>query len=65
MVREQNGRAIFWNGHLCEGDRMVVSKPETFILWTRCGKQDVPAGHARELEPSDHITCPICRQFLH
>jgi len=65
MILEQNGRRIFWNGHLCQGARLVTSDPETFILWTRCGLHDVPTGAARELAPEDRITCDFCREFLH
>jgi hypothetical protein len=65
MFTEINGHAIYWNGHLCEGDRMHPSDPGTFILWTRCGQQDVPPPRAREFEPLGHITCPVGRQLLH
>jgi hypothetical protein len=64
MVREQNGRAIFWNGHLCEGNQMMT-EPDTFIFWTRCQKLDVPVNAAHQLKSEDHITCDLCRKFLH
>jgi hypothetical protein len=65
MVKEQNGHAIFWNGHLCEGHQMAAADANTFILWTRCNLHDVPAGQARELAATDQVTCPACRRFLH
>jgi hypothetical protein len=65
MVTEINGHAIFWNGHLCEGDRMISADQDSFILWTRCKKHDVPAKAARELGPQDQITCEVCRRFFH
>lgn len=59
-----NGNEIFWDGHLCEGDRMINSDPGTFILWTRCGKHDVPAdkGHTGPRAPKD-IECEECRKI--
>jgi hypothetical protein len=65
VITEINGRAIYWNGHLCEGDRMIPHYPSTFRLWTRCKQYEVPLSAARTLEPKDEITCEICRQFLH
>jgi hypothetical protein len=57
MVTKINGHAIYWNGHLCEGDRMHPSDKTTFLLWTRCQKLYVRAGSAHELGPQDLITC--------
>ena len=52
---------IFWNGHLCEGDRIVTSNPNTFILWTRCGKHDVPANQGYTGPSAEQeIKCPDC-----
>jgi hypothetical protein len=53
-------RLIFWNGHLCEGARMVDRDPGTFLLWTRCGKHDVPANAAWEKRAEDKIECAEC-----
>ena len=46
VARERNGHAIYWNGHLCEGDRLVEGDLDTFVPWTRCGKHDVPRNAA-------------------
>lgn len=56
---------IFWNGHLCEGDQMVPFDRGTFILWTRCGKHDVPAGegHIGPKAPDD-VECEDCLRVL-
>ena len=60
VARERNGHAIYWNGHLCEGDRLVEGDPDTFVLWTRRGKHDVPRNAALEKRPEDEVKCPIC-----
>jgi hypothetical protein len=65
MITEQNGHSIYWKGHLCEGDQIVAADPDTFILWTRCQKLDVPASAACELGPQDRTTSEVCRRFLH
>lgn len=63
LVTKQNGRDIVWNGHLCEGARMVQRDPGTFLLWTRCHKHDVPANAAYTRIPEDVITCVACQEF--
>ena len=65
MVTEQNGHAIFWRGHLCEGDRMIVTDPDSFILWTGCGLHAVPPARAHDLRMVDEVTCVMCQEFLH
>jgi hypothetical protein len=60
VARERNGHAIYWNGHLCEGDYLVATDPDTFVLWTRCGRHDVPPNAAREKRPEDRVSCTIC-----
>jgi hypothetical protein len=65
MVTEINGRPIYWNGHLCEGGQMHPSDPDTFLVWTRCQKHEVPAKSVRELGLQDQVTCEVCRRFLH
>ena len=60
VTRERTGHAIYWNGHLCEGDYLVPTDAETFVLWTRCGRHDVPPNAAWEKRPEDEVTCPIC-----
>ena len=57
-----NGQEVFWNGHLCEGSQIIASNyRDTFILWTRCGAKDVPAGkgYIGPTAPND-IKCPEC-----
>ena len=60
VARERNGHAIYWNGHLCEGDYLVPTDADTFVLWTRRGRYDVPRNAAWEKRPEDEVTCPIC-----
>jgi hypothetical protein len=57
LTIKQNGHDIFWNGHLCEGADVHRG---IFLLWTRCGKHDVPAGKAWERRPEDIVTCAAC-----
>lgn len=63
LTTRQNGNVIIWNGHLCEGDQMISSDRGTFILWTRCGKRDVPANKGYEGGEKD-VTCDLCQEFL-
>ena len=60
VAHERNGHAIYWNGHLYEGDYLVPTDPDTFVLWTRCGKHDVPADAPWEMRPEYEVMCPIC-----
>ena len=62
-VRTRNGNAIFWNGHLCEGCRIISQDANTFLLWTLCAKHDVPANQAWEKRPEDIVTCPNCAEI--
>lgn len=59
LITEKNGNPIIWRGHLCEGDRMISSNADTFILWTRCGEHDVPANKARYGRIED-VHCSKC-----
>lgn len=60
----QNDRPIVWEHrgvlHLCEGSRLVPHDRETFVLWTRCGRHDVPANAASEKLPNERVTCAAC-----
>jgi hypothetical protein len=47
VARERNGHAIYWNGHLYEGDRLVPTDADTFVLWKRCERHGVPRNAAR------------------
>jgi hypothetical protein len=53
-IRWDDGKAI----HACEGARIVVSDPGTFVVWTRC-EQDVPA-NAGFRENGEAVTCQKC-----
>lgn len=58
-----NGHPMVWNGHLCEGSQMVPFDRGTFVLWTRCGKHDVPTGKAQAgPDALSHVTCDECRR---
>lgn len=59
LTTEINGSPIIWRGHLCEGERMVAGNHDTFILWTRCGEHDVPAGKASTGRFED-VHCSKC-----
>lgn len=54
------GLPLFWEGHLCEGSQLALGHPDTFCIWTRCQRRDVPAGAARLKEPTDEVTCQEC-----
>ena len=64
MKTLEKGQEIFWSGHLCEGDRIHERDPNTFLLWTRCGKHDVPAnkGYTGPKAPGD-VECPECLEI--
>lgn len=46
--------------HWAVGDRMVPQDRGTFILWTDCGKHDVPANSAWYYT-GETITCEECK----
>ncbi len=55
-------RAIVWSFregplHLCEGAEV---HPGIRLLWTRCGKHDVPAGSGWLQRRDDVIECAAC-----
>ena len=61
--REIDGMPLRWGSpdglvHACEGDQMVPSDPGTFLLWTICGKHDVPANAG--VKSRAKVTCPDC-----
>lgn len=57
--RNEMSEAIIWNGHLCEGAKLVPIDSSTFCLWTKCGKHDVPANSAHKGDRSE-VDCPVC-----
>ena len=46
--------------HQAKGDQMIPSDRGTFIMWTVCGKKDIPA-NAAHLGSLDSVDCPECR----
>ena len=54
-----HGMPIVWNGHLCEGANVTPPRNDNFLLWTRCGSADVPAGKAHEGARTE-VTCEKC-----
>lgn len=53
---DRQGRPYKWNGHYCEGSEVHRG---IFLLWTRCGKHDVP-GNAAHTGGDDLIDCEPC-----
>ena len=47
LITRLMGVPLFWEGHLCEGSQLVLGFPDTFCLWTRCGRHDVDGRHCR------------------
>lgn len=57
-----NGRSVVWRDgdgvlHNCEGADVHQG---VRLIWTRCGKRDVPADVAFHPEVDDCVTCPDC-----
>ena len=47
--------------HWAVGDVMVSQHPrETMLVWTACGKHDVPANGAFYHEQDVTVDCPLC-----
>lgn len=63
LTTHKDGMPIIWRGHACEGFQIIPSDVGTFILWTRCGKHDVPAnaGHVGKFED---IHCSACVEVI-
>ena len=57
LVTTLIGVPLFWEGHLCERSQFVPGFPDTFCIWTRCGRHDVTDGTARPKLPTDDVTC--------
>ena len=58
------GRAQ-WTGpggvrHWAIGDRAVTRDPGTMLMYTACGKHDIPANKAVYSDETTAITCPEC-----
>lgn len=59
----ENGTPLRWqdkNGvmHAAEGEQLAPPDHRTFVLWTVCGKHDIPAG--RGFASYETVTCPCC-----
>lgn len=59
LCDHHDGRPIVWNGHLCEGANLVAPVGRAFVLWTKCGKHDVPA-NAAYVGTRDDVVCSDC-----
>lgn len=62
VITHIEGRDIVWSFrdgdlHLCEGADI---HPGIRLLWTRCGKHDIPAGAAWLKRRDDVVTCLGC-----
>ena len=56
-------RPIYWtdkNGvtHACEGD--YIHREPLPLIWTKCGKHDVPANCGYLADMNDKVTCEDC-----
>ncbi len=43
--------------HLCDGDRMISNNLDTYLVWTKCGK-DVPAN--KSFKSKETANCQAC-----
>lgn len=62
LITDIEGHCIVWSFrggdlHLCEG---AATHPGITLLWTRCGKHDIPAGAAWLQRRDDVLTCEAC-----
>lgn len=46
--------------HRAVGEQMIPHDRDTFIMWTACGKKDVPANGSWMQRPKDKVTCAEC-----
>ena len=63
LPRLEIGTAIWFGGgetHWAVGDRMVSTDRNTFILWTACGRYDVPSNRATYVIHEDIVDCNLC-----
>lgn len=44
--------------HAAEGNQLVPFDTRTFVLWTACGRHDVPSNQG--MASYDPVTCPHC-----
>ena len=62
-----DGRPIYWtdkNGitHACEGD--YIHREPLPLIWTKCGKHDVPANGGYLPATEDKVTCADCLKII-
>ena len=43
--------------HTCLGSQIHIGNPDTYLVWTKCGK-DVPAN--KSFRSVEEVTCPEC-----
>lgn len=61
-----NDKPVVWRDqdgvmHACEGAWLHRG---IRLMWTRCGKRDVPAMAAWHPQAGDEVTCPECRAAI-
>lgn len=65
--KNRNKRPAYWRDkddvmHRAVGAQMVSWDRGTFIMWTACGKKDIPGGKAWLQNGGDDVSCEECRQ---
>jgi hypothetical protein len=63
----ENGTPLRWQDktgvmHAAEGAELAPPDHRTFVLWTACGKHDVPAG--KGFASYERVTCAQCAAKL-
>lgn len=63
-IRKIDGMPLRWGSpdgavHAVEGAQMISDNHDTFLLWTVCGKHDVPAGAGFKSRAT--VTCEACK----
>lgn len=58
-------RAAIWRDkagltHRAVGAQQIASNRNTFIMWTACGKKDVPGGKSWLQNVGDDVNCDAC-----
>lgn len=64
-IRKIDGMPLRWGSpdgkvHAVEGAQIIPNDPSTFLLWTVCGKHDVPAGAGVKSRAT--VTCEACKE---
>lgn len=50
--------------HFAVGSRVNLARDDFLLLWTACGRMDVPANGAWLKRPEDHVECLDCNQKI-